>query len=827
MKQWFAVFFALLTAGLLIAAPSNDRCQNALVAAPGVYEGETCTAFRDGSSSCSGNATAADVWYQYTPTIDETITATTFGSNYDSVLSVHTGCPGTDSNQIACSDDCGNPGACLTFQALAGTTYWIRVSGFQSNAGRFFLSIARDAAIAGHITDSATGNPVKDIQVLVYLQDSLEFVKIIPTDASGFYVVSGLSPGNYIVRTINNLAYVDELYDNEYCEGITCNPFLAKTVHIDAGEMHNGVDFQLDPGGRVSGTVTDSSTGLPLENIEVHVHDLSNNHITLGFTDAAGSYASFDGLPAGQYLVFAFNHNHYVDELFDHIPCPGASCSGTGGAHVPVALGTVTPIDFALNPGGLIVGTITDSAGGAPISGVQTIVYDSTGRRVTTGSTDSTGSYRVFDGLPTGNYFVRTSNGRSYVDELNPNIPCMAGFCQINNGTAVPVTVGADSQLDFELDAGAVLSGKVQSTSSPLQGILLDILDSANRHLRYEVTDAQGNYNTHVGLAAGNYFVKSLNQTGYIDEIYNNVPCIASLCDVSQGTPVPANAGDQIGNVNFDLDAGGTISGKITDAEKGLPLGDVVVFLATTTGSIQTFGVSDSCGNYTTLHGVPESDYIFRTLNFDSLIDETFDDHLCLNGFCSIATADQVHVIPDTHGIDFSLSKQILLNDEFDDGILSWQTSGGGTWTEANGELAVTAGDTKALATAPLPWDPSGQSGCAGCTIVVRMQNSGKAGILAWNLNKGNRVSLEMNAASGRWRLKQIAGGKVVGHARSRTSIAPGQFFVVKLRYDGHKLSVDLDGLQIMNFAVSGTLSGNLAFSVKHGAASFDSVLAY
>lgn len=828
MKNFLFWLFLVLPACELLAASENDRCQNAQPITPGVYEGETCTAGRDGSNSCAASSTAGDVWYVYTPVVDETITATTFGSNYDSVLSVHSGCPGTASNQIACSDDCGNQGSCVTFSAAAGTSYWIRVGGFQNNAGRFRLSVAREAGITGRVTDAVTGNPLPNVQVLVYIQETLEFVEMISTDSSGIYLAGGLSPGKYIVRTLNNAAFVDELYNNHYCEGVTCNPFLADVVTVQGGQFQTGVDFALDPGGRIAGTVTDASTGLPLQGVEVHVHDASNNHITLGFTDAAGKFVSFDGLPAGNYLVLALNHARYVDELYKQVPCPGASCSGAGATMVPVSLGATTPIDFSLNPGGLITGTITDSVTGTPITGVQVIVNDFFGTRITTGSTDASGFYRIFDGLPTDKYFVHSSNSRNYVDELYPDIPCMAGLCQINTGTTVSVTAGEETQLNFQLDPGAQLSGTVRSSSSgaPLQGILLDVVDSANRHLRYEFSDAEGKYSTHLGLVPGNYFIKSLNQIGFTDEIYNNVPCVASRCNVSQGTPIPLNPGETAGNIDFDLDAGGTVSGRVTAAATGLPLENVFVLLFDQSGALTTYGLSNSCGNYTTLFGVPENTFYARTLNSHGLVDEVYDDRLCLNGICDLFSGVPLDVQPGTRQIDFSLSEEILLQDEFDDGVVDWATSGG-AWSETNGELTVTSLGSKAIAMAPLPWNPSGQTGCAGCTISLRMQNSGKASLRAWYLNKKNYVELQMISGTGRWHLRQISNGLVVGHSRARTALQPGIAYEAKVRFDGRSLSVLLDGKPVMTLRVKGNLSGNVGFTVKDGTAAFDSVLVY
>src|SRR5262249_37245411 len=88
--------------------PRNDRLPNATQIGEGTYTGTTCGATVDGSSSCAnGNSnTTPDIWFAYTPTCSGTIGIDTCGSDYDTVLSVHSGCPGTSGNEITCDDDC-------------------------------------------------------------------------------------------------------------------------------------------------------------------------------------------------------------------------------------------------------------------------------------------------------------------------------------------------------------------------------------------------------------------------------------------------------------------------------------------------------------------------------------------------------------------------------------------------------------------------------------------------------------------------------------------------------------------------------------------------
>ena len=68
------------------------------------------------------------VWFAYTPVSDIRLEANTFGSNYDTTLSVYTGTRGA-LNQLACNDDSnGTVQSRVRFDAVAGTTYYFMVS---------------------------------------------------------------------------------------------------------------------------------------------------------------------------------------------------------------------------------------------------------------------------------------------------------------------------------------------------------------------------------------------------------------------------------------------------------------------------------------------------------------------------------------------------------------------------------------------------------------------------------------------------------------------------------------------------------------------------
>ena len=93
----------------------------------------------DPVETCGNSSPVRSVWYRYTPSVGGTITADTFNSNYDTILSTYTGSPGTFT-PVACNDDfVGHPPGVYTsqisFQATAGITYSFMASAYSGSGG--------------------------------------------------------------------------------------------------------------------------------------------------------------------------------------------------------------------------------------------------------------------------------------------------------------------------------------------------------------------------------------------------------------------------------------------------------------------------------------------------------------------------------------------------------------------------------------------------------------------------------------------------------------------------------------------------------------------
>ena len=128
-------------------APPNDSFFGTILlsAAGEAVTGTTNYATPDTANlpTCGLSEGSPDVWYYFTPTCNANYTVSTNNSNFDTVLTVYAG--NLFSPQfVGCNDDC-NPtdrNSCLSFGVTANQNYFIRVGGYNGNAGVFNLNLS-------------------------------------------------------------------------------------------------------------------------------------------------------------------------------------------------------------------------------------------------------------------------------------------------------------------------------------------------------------------------------------------------------------------------------------------------------------------------------------------------------------------------------------------------------------------------------------------------------------------------------------------------------------------------------------------------------------
>jgi hypothetical protein len=374
------------------------------------------------------------------------------------------------------------------------------------------------------------------------------------SDMDGIYEIDDLPAGDYVVHTENESVFVDVYWDNKPDEN------SADTVLVTSMSVHDHIDFSLEVGGKITGTIT--LTGATSVSVSVTAKNIATGSYYYGgyAYNPSGSSATYviNGLPTGSYKVWTSNDQGYLDEYYDDKPDESSANA------VPVNLGlTTSGIDFTLALGGKITGTVSLPGAAFVFAGINATntstgdVYS--GSAINFAGSDST--YAII-GLPTGTYKVRAYDAYfNYLDEYYNDRP--------DSASADPVSVtagGTHSGIDFTLSLGGIIKGAISSSAKgPLQGISVTAYSTPIRSVyRYGTTNASGIYRI-TGLRSGYYKIYASGDTTYASRYYYNKSSWATADSVSFTAPDSATGKD------FSLEVGGSISGYVY-GEGGVPL---------------------------------------------------------------------------------------------------------------------------------------------------------------------------------------------------------------------------------------------------------------
>jgi len=338
------------------------------------------------------------------------------------------------------------------------------------------------------------------------------------------------------------------------------------------------------------------------------------------------------------------------DARFERRPRPVVSVAAAGSngrnAEVSVVVGYIS-------------GSVADAASGAPLANVYVEIYDSSGQYAAYGVTSASGTY-ASTGIVAGTYYAETYNQQGYLDELYDNLACALQVCTVTGGTPITVMPGATTTgIHFGLSAGGRIGGTVTdvATSLPLANGPVEIYDSAGAPATYGQTDGAGVYASGSGLPSGTYYARTAGVPGYVDELYNDIPCPAGACTVTSGTPISVTTGVTTAGVDFGLTPGGRIRGTVTDVATGLPLANVPIVVYDSTGLYVTDGATDATGVYTITGLLNSGSYYARTSNWLGYIDKLYDDIPCPAGACTVTSGTPIGVTvgATTAGVNFAL----------------------------------------------------------------------------------------------------------------------------------------------------------------------------
>ncbi|MCP4214431.1 MAG: hypothetical protein GY765_07225, partial [bacterium] len=310
---------------------------------------------------------------------------------------------------------------------------------FRATAGREYelpdVVLADGAKIRGTITNGGMG--LEGIYAIAFrLSDGASWYAF--SDSSGDYAIYNLPAAEYKVRFQSHSNYISEWYNDRPDEA------SADILGLAEGRELPGIDAEMQLGGSIKGTVTDS-TGNPLAMVDVVVKT-DDEEAYWAITDGLGNY-TVDVLPTGTYKTLfdpgylnyyydPTDSNNYVYQWYDN-----AETFNTA-ANIQVNVSqTVSGLDARLQEGGSITGNITNF-NGDPVSNANIRVYrtgmEDVGYTLNVFS-DGMGSYRV-KGLVAGDYFV-------VFDALNLGYDLEYYDNAATEAEATPVSVPATGQV--------------------------------------------------------------------------------------------------------------------------------------------------------------------------------------------------------------------------------------------------------------------------------------------------------------------------------------------------------------------------------------------
>ncbi len=584
--------------------PTNDSYTNALPLSLGTTTGTTLGATPDIPYKCQSlsEEMVPDVWFIKTteePPNTPPLFAEVFAADFDPVLSLHGIDPEEGGPQFdrGCADPASSDVLAL---ALVGREL-IRVGSLDGASGPFELRVGHGGTLSGRVTSAATGAPLAGVRVELFTYRGIDprgdTSAATVTDADGNYRFADLQPTTYQVYTQNDQGFIDEIWDGT--DGVPCTTdcsfrYSDVLVPVHVGEETAAIDFPLEVGGAIVGTAVDARTGKPIPNVEVVVQNLRDSFVARDKSDAQGRFA-LDGLVADNYYAVATSSSH-ADVLYPDLPCPDGNCLYREGTPIVVAPSATVRIEFALARGGAISGRVTHASTGLPVpesAQVGVVVLDENGFTVTGSSLAAEGTYTL-GGLDPGSYYLKTTSTQ-FLDEIYPGSPCLRFTCGHHICPVFPtctpgdlIEVGPDQLvpgIDLAINRLGAISGTVRASTSGegLANIQIQAVRQRTGDRFGTVTDAAGNYRI-AGLLPGDYFLLSSNTpdpygVNWLSEVYGGQHCAAfSYCDPTSGEAVPVALETDVTGIDFALDHGGELLGRVADHASGMPVSGAWIY---------------------------------------------------------------------------------------------------------------------------------------------------------------------------------------------------------------------------------------------------------
>ncbi|MEI7879712.1 MAG: carboxypeptidase-like regulatory domain-containing protein [bacterium] len=509
------------------------------------------------------------------------------------------------------------------------------------------FDLEKGGIISGWIYQGDTNNPVQRCWVAIETLDG-SHVNSGGTYDTGYFEII-VPPGEYHVYAEGSGASAG--VDMYYSGWFRNQREQANVVTAHVGEVTGNINFDMEPGGTISGRVTleDGTTPVP----RCYVQALINGD-GMGDSDADEDGYYSIRVPPGTYTVVArpdWGNLPYLQQYFSN------AVSQADALELTVDRGgEVSDVDFLLQQGGTVSGRIYVSADETAVGNCHVYAEDfESGEWMNGTFSGDDGLYTLR--LPIGRSYriraVPSNNGLPYLDEWYSNTVDWAAAMAVDVASADDV-----GGIDFGLGQPSYIQGKVtdKDTGLPVAGLpvyafsIPDTNDFWNNWIWYNCppTDSNGSYSVAVS-PGGNYIVQA--DSG---ESYYLGQCWSNQVDFMKATLLTVGPASTVANIDFTLESGGRISGHISRDDGGAPLGDCDVYAEEFLSGQGAGGRrSDSSGYYSLVVPAGRS-YRVAAMpgnGYEPYVDEWFNDTLERD----LAEEVPVTALNETGGINFSL----------------------------------------------------------------------------------------------------------------------------------------------------------------------------
>jgi len=407
---------------------------------------------------------------------------------------------------------------------------------------------------------------------------------------------------------------------NTAAPALTGTPGLGQTLNCSTGSWANnptgytytwlrsGVAIAGQTGGTYVVQAADEGHAI---SCRVTASNAGGNYTIVGLASGSYKVSFYPEFGAGNYLGQYFNGKSLYTEAN---PVAVTSPNATGG------------VNAELHPGGQITGRVTDSITHAPLANIEvcaeeagTEYYDSCV------ITNAEGDYAIL-GLSNGSYDVSFSSGLfegvSYQYQIYNNATSYSDATPVSV-TAPNTTSGINAELiPANSGTGGEIGGKV---TGPSKAALTHSVEVCAAEIDGESgectsTGAGGEY-TLSGLAPGEYtvvFESGYEGGNYLTQYFEDKSSRSEAKAVKVGEK----------DINAEMQLGGEITGTVTKAVGGAPIGGVEV-CAHGVDSVSEFGnctLTKPGGTYVIV-ALPKGEYTVEFYsNSENYLNQYYDD---------------------------------------------------------------------------------------------------------------------------------------------------------------------------------------------------------